>query len=443
MYGRISEHQFYLFSPQTASQTRDCVGKAGHRFLTIPQLHQKTAVLGFLSQIPQPHHRVQPQAQCRRLFGTLAFEDLRFLAAEQLFGVLEGFFDGLAVGAAFQYLLGRHAQIGGKEEVGFFFGMRVSTDGQSNGLAADRIPQNHMGINQPFDRLAVLANRHGLFVFDAISHGLQLSQFSAFGVGTAALFLSSPRRQVVQIRIPPHPGNEGGVLQRFSGQGGEKPVSHYAKLPVWKPLSHFVDHLFGQFDQGQTVLSVQSHVDWQTRRLALPGRLDLQGQHHQIQTPGIDNMLGGRANGIPPSPGPIDLAAAAMKQGVVHGQREESPGATGVNQPPGQNLPQTSQIPSPVRQEPMIGVVSPRACRIGKRKHAGHGSTRRAQNPTGHQPGENRGPRNRKNREKLLKKFRPRRSNIMHIDFPVFFLFPIKISDGRYVFVDKPLKSAA
>ena len=443
MYGRISEHQFYLFSPQTASQTRDCVGKAGHRFLTIPQLHQKTAVLGFLSQIPQPHHRVQPQAQCRRLFGTLAFEDLRFLAAEQLFGVLEGFFDGLAVGAAFQYLLGRHAQIGGKEEVGFFFGMRVSTDGQSNGLAADRIPQNHMGINQPFDRLAVLANRHGLFVFDAISHGLQLSQFSAFGVGTAALFLSSPRRQVVQIRIPPHPGNEGGVLQRFSGQGGEKPVSHYAKLPVWKPLSHFVDHLFGQFDQGQTVLSVQSHVDWQTRRLALPGRLDLQGQHHQIQTPGIDNMLLGRANGIPPIPGPIDLAAAAVKQGVVHGQDKGSLAAKRLNQKRGQPLPQAMHLPSRIRQEPMIGIVGSKPQRIGKWKHAGDGSPPCAQHPAGHQPNENVGSQGSKNRKKLLKKlkFRPCRRNNVHIDPPVLILNPIKTSDGRYGFGICPSRS--
>jgi hypothetical protein len=42
-------------------------------------------------------------------------------------------------------------------------------------------------------------------------------------------------------------------------------------------------------------------------------------------------------------------------------------------------------------------------------------------NPAGYQPNENVGSRGRKNRKKLLKKFRP----------------------CRYVFVDKPLKSAA
>jgi hypothetical protein len=121
---------------------------------------------------------------------------------------------------------------------------------------------------------------------------------------------------------------------------------------------------------------------------------------------------------------------------------EAALGAAGLNQQAGQNLPQTTQISSPIRQGPMIGVVSLKSGRIGKREHAGYGSTRRAQYPAGHQPGENRGPWNRKNREKLLKKFRPCRNICIHIDLPVFSSFPIKTSDGRYVFVDKPLKAA-
>jgi hypothetical protein len=81
--------------------------------------------------------------------------------------------------------------------------------------------------------------------------------------------------------------------------------------------------------------------------------------------------------------------------------------------------------------------------RIGKGKHAGDGSPPCAQHPAGHQPNENVGSRSGKNREKLLKKFRPCRRNNVHIDLPVLILNPIKTSDGRYVFVDKPLKLTA
>jgi len=154
-------------------------------------------------------------------------------------------------------------------------------------------------------------------------------------------------------------------------------------------------------------------------------------------------MLLGRANGIPPIPGPIDLAAAAVKQGVVHGQDKGSLAAKRLNQKRGQPLPQAMHLPSRIRQEPMIGIVGSKPQRIGKWKHAGDGSPPCAQHPAGYQPNENVGSRGRKNREKLLKKFRPCRNIRIHIDLPVFFLFPIKTSDGRYGFVHKPLKSAA
>ncbi|HPB93651.1 MAG TPA: hypothetical protein PLR31_08910 [Anaerohalosphaeraceae bacterium] len=122
---------------------------------------------------------------------------------------------------------------------------------------------------------------------------------------------------------------------------------------------------------------------------------------------------------------------------------EAALGAAGLNQQPGQHLPQAMHVPSRIRQKTMIRVVGPRACRIGKRKHAGDGSPPCTQHPAGYQPNENVGSRGRKNRKKLLKKFRPCRNIRIHIDLPVFFLFPRKTSDGRYVFVDKPLKSAA
>jgi len=136
----------------------------------------------------------------------------------------------------------------------------------------------------------------------------------------------------------------------------------------------------------------------------------------------------------------VDTGQANVVDGVAY---NDSPGAKCLNLQPGHNLPQGMQASSPIQQEPMIGIVSPIAPRIGKRDHDGDGSTRRTQHPASHQPGENGCPRSRKNREKLLKKVRPCRSIHIHFDQPVFSLNPIKTSAGRYVFDNKPLKYVA
>jgi hypothetical protein len=102
MYGRIPEHIFYSFSPKLATQTRYRIGEAGDYFLAVPRLHDEITVCGFLLEIPQPHYRIQPQAQTCRPFGTFALECLRLLTAQQLLGVFESIFYGPTVVVAFQ-----------------------------------------------------------------------------------------------------------------------------------------------------------------------------------------------------------------------------------------------------------------------------------------------------------------------------------------------------
>jgi hypothetical protein len=83
------------------------------------------------------------------------------------------------------------------------------------------------------------------------------------------------------------------------------------------------------------------------------------------------------------------------------------------------------------------------ARRIGEWQNTSNGPSAGAQYPTGHQAQENLGAGLGENLEKLAKKFRPCRKYSVHIDLPVLILDPIKTSDGRYVFVDKPSKYAA
>ncbi|HCO93903.1 MAG TPA: hypothetical protein DIU00_08130 [Phycisphaerales bacterium] len=91
----------------------------------------------------------------------------------------------------------------------------------------------------------------------------------------------------------------------------------------------------------------------------------------------------------------------------------------------------------------MIGIVSMLAHRIGKRQYACYGSAGGTQYPTGHQGEKNLATGLGKYLKKLAKKFRPCRRYSVHIDLHVLVLDPIKTSDGRYVFVYKPLKYVA
>jgi hypothetical protein len=132
-----------------------------------------------------------------------------------------------------------------------------------------------------------------------------------------------------------------------------------------------------------------------------------------------------------------------VKQRIVQRQGYNARGTEPPHQNQGQDLPQSSHGPSRLWKEPMVGVVSMVACRIGKRQDAGDGSAGGAQDPAGHQGQENLGTGLGKHLKKLAKKLRPCRRYSVHIDLPVLIVKPIKTSDGRYALVDKPLKCLA
>lgn len=274
MYGRISEQIFYSFPPKPATQTRHRIGKTGTRFLNVPGLHEEITVCGCLLEIPQPHGRVQPKTQGRRFFRPLSFPRLWLLATEQLLGVLERLFDGPTVVVAFQHLGGSHGQIGGEEKVVLFPAIWISTDDQKNRIVTDLVPQHHASIHPTGDGFASLAKGHGFPALNMGRHRFQRGQFVASLAGSAALFLLWFGRQIVQIRIAPHPRNHSGFVQRLSGQRGEKPVSNDAKPPFGEPSADFVNHLFGQLEQIVVVFPVQSQVDRQPQWFAAPGRLN-------------------------------------------------------------------------------------------------------------------------------------------------------------------------
>ena len=131
MYARIPEHTFYSLTPKFATQTTQSICEAWSALLTIPRLDKIISLTGFLIDVPQPYHRIEPQTQGRSTFGTLSLIGLRLLGSQRLLGLLERIFNGPAITITTQHLGCGHLKISGKKEVIFFFTLWVSADDQS------------------------------------------------------------------------------------------------------------------------------------------------------------------------------------------------------------------------------------------------------------------------------------------------------------------------
>ena len=444
MNGRITEHIFYSFRPKLSAKATQSIRKARRRFLSVPRRNPEGSCSGFLSQIPQPHHRIQNQAQCRGSLRPLPFVRLRLLAAQTLLGVLEGVLDGPSVVVPFQNLGGGHRHIGRKQKIVSFFAGRVSADHKQDRLMRNPVPEDWTGIHPSLYRLAPLTKLDLFPVVNIRRHLLWAGKPLAFLSGPASGFLSSLGRKIEDLCIALDSRNQMGLRHLFSCQRCVKAVGHQSKPPLGQPLLELIYHLHRQFDQGSAVFSMQPHVDWQSQRLAAPGGLNLQGQNHQVQSPGIDKCLLCRADGISPVPGALDLPAAVMEQGIVQSHRKNPLGTKEVDQHPRQYPPEPVEVPAGIRKKPMVGVVSPPKAGISKGQDAGDRSSGRAQNPPGSQTRENGGSRRGENWKKLLDYIRPGRNTHwdIHSNLRVV-TFPLLLSDGCYFYDDNPWPTAA
>jgi hypothetical protein len=216
------------------------------------------------------------------------------------------------------------------------------------------------------------------------------------------------------------------------------------KKPLRQPRGNFYQHLFGQFYQGQTILSVQSHIDWQTERFAAPRRIYSQREHYQVQTPGVNCFCAGRTDSISPPFRPVDFSAAAMKKGVVQVGWYYTSRVKYLDQQNRQKSPQLAHCPGSIREKAMIRIVSFLSNWVCEWQDASDGVFCCAENPSGYKIEKNFCRGSREYWEKVLNYRLPCRSNnCIHANLPVLFLFPIKTSEGWYVYLDKSLRSAA
>ena len=240
MYDPFTEHGFYLGLPKHATQAAQGIGKAGRCLVGIPRPDDESTLMMLLLQVPQPYHRVQPQAQGRGPFGALTCPGLRLLAAQQLFDVFEGVLDAPAVGEVADHLGWLHCQIGGKEKVVFFFAHRVAADDQQHRLFGDMIPQHLSGIDQSFAGVAAFAGRHRLPMTNITCHSLRWREFSSTRSRSARCPFSWNGRQIVDHRIASHAADDMNGRKVFAGQAGVKPVGTGPKSPFRQPFASTV-----------------------------------------------------------------------------------------------------------------------------------------------------------------------------------------------------------
>ena len=436
MYGRITEHTFYSFSPKFPAKAAYGIGEARSTLQRIPRTNHEVSLARLLLLVPQPNQRVQPQAQTRGTFGAWALERLRLLAAEILFGVFEGLFDRPAVGITFYHFGWGDGHIGRKEKVVFFFAFRIPADDQQYGLLRNPVPQQNSRVNQSNSAFASFADFYLLPMANTFGHFLWTGKSFAFFARATAAFLLGRKGQIVNFGVALYPRNNGGVGKFLSSQAGVKTIGNHSKQPFRMPLDCFLDHLFGQLDQTGLFFAMQSHIDWQAQRFAAPGRLNLQSQHHQVQSPSGNVFGGGRTDRISPPSSPIDLFAAVVKQGVVQSQSNGSGSIECFDQYLCQDSPEPSHAPTSIEKEAVKGVVRMPTLRVCERQDSGYGPPDGAENPSVEQLDEDFSAGNGKIRQKVQDKRRPRRYSIYRIHTNLHIVTcSLQSSEGWYVFV--------
>jgi hypothetical protein len=260
---------------------------------------------------------------------------------------------------------------------------------------------------------------------------------------SASCLFSFLSEQIVDIRVPTHPRDYMSVEYVLTSQRGVKAVRTAQKTPLRQPESKFREHLAGQFYQSRPVLSVNSHIDWQSKWFSAPGWIYSQCKYYQIQAPGMNCICSCRTNRVPPPACTIDFSAAAMKQAVVQVGRYYTGWVKYFDQQDSQKSPQLAHRPSGVWKEAMIRIVGLVSSWVCEWQNAGDGMFCGAENPSGYKIEKSFCRWNRKYREKVLNYRIPCRSNNcgIHTSLP-FQCFPTFSSEGWYVCVDKSLQSA-
>ena len=289
----IAEHYNNSFPPQHPSQCSQCILETRKGFGGIPLYDRQSDFPIAIADIPLPHHRIQSQSyHCRPLLP-LPLPRLWFIAAQILLGVFESILDAASPFKTADDLFRRQFQIIRKVKFVLFVGRSVASDYQHERVMRNFVPQQPSCIHPPLFRFSSFQSLYtapGFYPRGYLGWGWQ--SFASFAFGTSSMFSFLPG-QCVNGRIASHPADYVGICRTTTGQCGVKAVRTHHKLPFWKPALYFRKQLLRQFYKAGAVFVMQSHVDRKSHRHAAPGSPYPQGQHHNVQSPAMDDMGGG------------------------------------------------------------------------------------------------------------------------------------------------------
>jgi len=138
------------------------------------------------------------------------------------------------------------------------------------------------------------------------------------------------------------------------------------------------------------VFVVDPDVDRDRDRASAPRRVDLHGDHDQVQAAGIDHAAKRGTHRVPEDPGAVHFGTVVVEQRVVTGKLDHPGGVERGDQVAGQDPPQPAHRPDAVADEPVVGVVGTTAGRVGDFDHVGDRAPARGADPSSHQVGEDR-----------------------------------------------------
>jgi hypothetical protein len=225
------------------------------------------------------------------------------------------------------------------------------------------------------------------------------------------------------------------------GQRVVETIAMTQKSPLGQPKSYFCEHLFGQLDNRKTILSVHSHVYRQADRFAGPGRIDSQGQNHQIQSPAINYRFAVRTHRISPPSGSINFFTATVKKRIVKICVDSSGPIEYSDQQNRQKSPQAAHRPASIREKSVIRIVCSLAARFSEWHNSGNGMFGGAENPSAEEVCKYLCRWSGEYWKKVLYYVIPCRNNVcsIHTNLPVVSV-SIQSSEGWYVFVYSPSK---
>ncbi len=128
---------------------------------------------------------------------------------------------------------------------------------------------------------------------------------------------------------------------------------------------------------------MKADEEGQRGRFLAPRRENVEGEHYEVQPPGMDRARSGGPNGVSEDPRAVDPTTGLVVKGVVESEGDRSPRREAGDQEEGERTPEMVGRPSPLAEESGVGVVGPSGWGGGEAPETREGAPTRRKDPYG------------------------------------------------------------